>query len=166
MSSWEARLRARDGSIKHVLMSANVLWEDGRLVHIRCFSRDITDRRRMEEARREADLLHHVASLAHAAAHEINNPLAVINGSIDLIARTAATETKPRIEACREAGGRIVIVLGHPPFYRRFGFSSELASKLESPFAGEAFMAVELAAGALVGVRGRVQYPPPFEQVS
>jgi len=46
----------------------HVLWEDGRFVHTRCFTRDITDRRRMEEAHRQADLLHHVASLAHAAA--------------------------------------------------------------------------------------------------
>src|SRR6058998_2654279 len=111
VSAWEARLRARDGSIKHVLMSANVLREEGRFVHIRCFSRDITDRRRMEEARREADLLQHVASLAHAAAHEINNPLAVIHGSIDLIARTAAPEMKPRLDACREAIARVAEIL-------------------------------------------------------
>ncbi len=111
VSAWEARLRARDGSIKHVLMSANVLREEGRFVHIRCFSRDITDRRRMEEARREADLLQHVASLAHAAAHEINNPLAVIHGSIDLIARTAAPEMKPRLDACREAVARVAEIL-------------------------------------------------------
>ena len=107
----EARLRARDGSIKHVLISANALMEDGRFVHARCFTRDITDRRRMEDARREADLLQHVASLAHAAAHEINNPLAVIHGNIDLIARTAGPELEPRIAACREAVSRVAEIL-------------------------------------------------------
>ncbi|HZF03998.1 MAG TPA: PAS domain S-box protein [Patescibacteria group bacterium] len=111
VDAWEARMRARDGSIKHVLISSNVLWEDGRFVHTRCFTRDITDRRRMEEAHRQADLLHHVASLAHAAAHEINNPLAVIYGQLDLIARTGGPETKPRITACREAIARIAEIL-------------------------------------------------------
>jgi len=111
VDAWEARMRARDGSVKDVLISSNVLWEDGRFVHTRCFTRDITDRRRMEEARRQAELLQHVASLAHAAAHEINNPLAVVYGQIDLIAHTAGPETKPRIDACREAIARIADIL-------------------------------------------------------
>ena len=68
------------------------------------------------------------------------------------------------LEVCKEQGHRIVVVLGHPHFYQRFGFSSKLAAELESPYSGrESFMAVELLPGALVGVTGRVQYPPPFE---
>jgi putative acetyltransferase len=67
------------------------------------------------------------------------------------------------LEACKEQGHRIVVVLGHPLFYQRFGFSPKLAAPLESPYSGrESFMAVELAPGALEGVTGRVQYPPPF----
>ena len=66
------------------------------------------------------------------------------------------------LRACTEAGHRIVVVLGHPNFYRRFGFSTELAKQLESPYAGETFMAVELVGGALEGIRGRAEYPPPF----
>jgi putative acetyltransferase len=64
--------------------------------------------------------------------------------------------------ACRAAGQRIVVVLGHAHFYPRFGFSSELAVPLNSPFAGEAWMALELVPEALAGVTGRVCYPPPF----
>jgi putative acetyltransferase len=67
------------------------------------------------------------------------------------------------LEACRQQGHRIVVVLGHAHFYPRFGFSLKLAAHLESPFSGSAsFMAVELVPGALDGVAGRVQYPPPF----
>jgi predicted N-acetyltransferase YhbS len=33
---------------------------------------------------------------------------------------------------------------------------------LEAPFPREAFMAMELVNGALVGVQGQVIYPPPF----
>ena len=69
------------------------------------------------------------------------------------------------LDTCRENGHRIVIVVGHPEFYPRFGFSHELASRLESPYAGEAFMAAELVKGTLDGIRGRVVYPPPFASV-
>jgi putative acetyltransferase len=67
---------------------------------------------------------------------------------------------------CRERGHRIVVVLGHPHFYPRFGFSSNLAAALASPFGGgDSWMAMELLPGALNGVTGQVRYPPPFEQV-
>ncbi|MBP3956163.1 N-acetyltransferase [Gemmata sp. G18] len=66
------------------------------------------------------------------------------------------------LNACRERGHRIVVVLGHPAFYPRFGFSSALAAKLRSPFSGDSFMAAELVPGALTGVTGRVEYTPPF----
>jgi putative acetyltransferase len=63
---------------------------------------------------------------------------------------------------CRAAGHRIVIVVGHPAYYARFGFSAELARPLDSPYAGEACLALELEPGALRGVTGRVEYAPPF----
>lgn len=67
------------------------------------------------------------------------------------------------LEACRAGGHRIAVVLGHPAFYPRFGFAATLAERLETPFGGgEAWMAVELVPGALAGVEGRVEYPPPF----
>jgi PAS domain S-box-containing protein len=46
---YEARLKARDGSIKYVSINSNVLFEDGKFIHTRCFTRDITDRKRLEE---------------------------------------------------------------------------------------------------------------------
>ena len=66
------------------------------------------------------------------------------------------------LDLLRRQGERIVIVLGHPDYYSRFGFSAENARALESPFPPEAFMALELSAGALKGVRGRVRYPNAF----
>lgn len=66
------------------------------------------------------------------------------------------------LEACKEQGHRIVVVLGEPQLYRRFGFSSDLAKPLESPFSGESIMAIELVPEALSGISGRVEYPPPF----
>ena len=66
------------------------------------------------------------------------------------------------LDLCRRQGHRIVIVLGHPTYYPRFGFSAALAKPLESPYAGDSFMALELVDGALQGIQGRVEYPPPF----
>ena len=69
------------------------------------------------------------------------------------------------LKACGEAGHQIVVVLGHPEFYPRFGFSVELAGCLRSPFSGPAFMAIELVPGALEGIAGDVRYPPPFDDL-
>lgn len=56
-----------------------------------------------------------------------------------------------------------VIVLGHPDYYPRFGFSAALARPLAAPYSGEAFMALELVPGALSGTGGKVVYPAAFE---
>jgi putative acetyltransferase len=66
------------------------------------------------------------------------------------------------LRACAEAEHRIVVVVGHPDFYPRFGFSAKLAERLKSPYSGPAFMTMELVAGALEDVEGEVRYPPPF----
>jgi putative acetyltransferase len=66
------------------------------------------------------------------------------------------------LRACADAGHRIVVVLGHPRYYPRFGFSAQLAERLKAPFSGPAFTASELVPGALAGVAGQVRYPPPF----
>jgi putative acetyltransferase len=66
------------------------------------------------------------------------------------------------LTALRERGERIVIVLGHKEYYPRFGFTAEKARYLASPFPPDAFMALELAAGALDGLRGTVKYPNAF----
>jgi putative acetyltransferase len=67
------------------------------------------------------------------------------------------------LRACAAAGHRIVVVVGHPDYYPRFGFSAALAERLKAPFTGSAFMALELVPGALAGVAGEVRYPPPFQ---
>lgn len=42
VNSYPARLRHKDGSIRHVLVNSNVRFEDGKFMHTRCFTRDIT----------------------------------------------------------------------------------------------------------------------------
>jgi PAS domain S-box-containing protein len=50
-----AELRCKDGSVKHVLIHSNGLWERGQFVHTRCFVRDITEQKRMEQELRESE---------------------------------------------------------------------------------------------------------------
>lgn len=43
LQNYPARLKCKDGSIKHVLITSNVLRESGKFVHTRCSTVDITD---------------------------------------------------------------------------------------------------------------------------
>lgn len=66
------------------------------------------------------------------------------------------------LDLLRSQGERIVIVVGHADYYPRFGFSTEKANSIESPFPRDVFMALELETGALKDVQGSVKYPPAF----
>jgi putative acetyltransferase len=66
------------------------------------------------------------------------------------------------LELLQRRGERIVLVLGHPHYYARFGFSSKKAQSLESPFPSDAFMALNLTPDALDGIHGKVRYPGAF----
>ena len=71
------------------------------------------------------------------------------------------------LRECRNLGHGVVIVVGHPDYYPRFGFSSARARGLEAtfPVPDEAFMVIELIEGALNGIAGVVRYPPAFDGV-
>jgi putative acetyltransferase len=62
----------------------------------------------------------------------------------------------------REGSEKVVLVLGHPDYYRRFGFLTDKARFIESPFNPKSFMALELKPNALEGIRGKVRYPDAF----
>jgi len=70
------------------------------------------------------------------------------------------------LDRCARMGHRVVVLLGHPGYYPRFGFSADLAGSLSSAYAGEAFMALELVPGALAGLTGEFEFAPPFKAVS
>jgi putative acetyltransferase len=66
------------------------------------------------------------------------------------------------IAAARQLGVEAMIVLGHPAYYPRFGFSAAAAAHLASPFPRESFMALEIVPHSLQGKSGSVHYPPAF----
>jgi PAS domain S-box-containing protein len=51
LHGYEARLKCKDGSIRHVLISSNVRWDGEQFIHTRCFTRDVTEMRQAEQAR-------------------------------------------------------------------------------------------------------------------
>ena len=55
LTEYEARLRCKDGSVRHVFIDSNALFEDGKLVHTRCFTRDISDRKKVEDRLHESE---------------------------------------------------------------------------------------------------------------
>lgn len=76
------------------------------------------------------------------------------------VATALVREGLRRLEA---AGEDIVFVLGDPPYYERFGFSSRVASQYSAQWSGPAFMALELDRAERNDHRPRVQYPQAFE---
>jgi predicted N-acetyltransferase YhbS len=68
---------------------------------------------------------------------------------------------------CREGGGHVVVVLGAPPFYARFGFvpASRFGLRRAGADFEEAFMVAELTPGTLAGASGTVRYRPELEAV-
>jgi len=49
LTRYEARMVCKDGSIRYVAISSSVYREEGRFVHTRCVTLDITDQKRMNE---------------------------------------------------------------------------------------------------------------------
>lgn len=81
--------------------------------------------------------------------------------------RIGSELVKRGLEECKRLGHKIVVVVGHPKYYPRFGFiparAKGLESSLEAP--DEAFMVMELEPGALEGISGIVRFPKAFENV-
>jgi len=68
------------------------------------------------------------------------------------------------LEECRRLGQEIVVVLGHPDYYPRFGFipAKQKGIKCEFEVPDEAWMILELTEGILAGRTGTVEFQPEF----
>lgn len=71
------------------------------------------------------------------------------------------------LKECQRMGHDVVVVLGHPKYYPRFGFAPAGLKGLRSEYdvPDEVFMVTELVPGALGGRRGLVKYHSEFANV-
>lgn len=81
--NYPARLQCKNGQIKHVLINSNVLRKEGKFIHTRCFTRDITDLKREEE--RKNDFIAMVS-------HELKTPLTSLKSYIQVLLAKARKE--------------------------------------------------------------------------
>ena len=51
LQGFEARMVCQDGTIEHVLIDSNVLWEQGQFIYTRCCTHDITESKQADETR-------------------------------------------------------------------------------------------------------------------
>jgi two-component system CheB/CheR fusion protein len=89
LNNYEARLRCKDGSIRYALINSNVLWEDGKFVHTRCFTRDVTERKQTQEQ---------IGILAREAEHRAKNVLATVQAIVHLTQSETPAGLKRAIE--------------------------------------------------------------------
>jgi signal transduction histidine kinase len=91
--AFDVPYRTRTGEVVLVDVTQRIVEHGGHRYAIGIF-REAVDRVAAEAARREAAELRAVNLLASAAAHEINNPLAVIMGALDLVARRLPADSE------------------------------------------------------------------------
>jgi len=70
------------------------------------------------------------------------------------------------LEGCQRLGHEVVVVVGHPAYYPRFGFAPAKPQGIDCEFEvpEEAFMILELRRGALAGKGGTVKFQPEFKE--
>jgi putative acetyltransferase len=149
-----------------------------RAVHRAAFGRE--DEGRLVDALRDADAV--IASIVAVSGDRIAGHALFSQVWIDsehgspAIASLAPIAVLPRhqrtgigsalmrhgIAVCADAGYGALIVVGHPAYYPRFGFSANAVAHLESPYAGGGFMGLDLRPCFLASIRGAVRYPAAF----
>jgi len=73
---------------------------------------------------------------------------------------------KAGLQCCQELGFEMVVVLGHPTYYPKFGFTKASDYGLANEYqADEAFMVIELIPGVLKNYKGLVKYAPEFNEI-
>jgi PAS domain S-box-containing protein len=161
----EARLRCKDGSVKDVVINSNSLFRDGAFVRTRCFTRDVTDRKRLERElkRQNEELLRTVRfseMFVGILGHDLRNPLSAITTAASLLARRAETDKVSRPAArILSSAGRMARMIDQLLDFTRIRLGQGLPlSRSENDLAEVCRMAIdeldEVAEGVDLRARG------------
>ena len=153
-------------------------------LHILAFEREV-EARLVESLRQSTDFSPELSLVAiidgRVVGHILFSPVSIETEKSDISAvALAVMAVRPELQnqgigselvrqglkECQLLGVEVVVVVGHPAYYPRFGFSPARAKGLEVPFQvpDEAFMVLELMPEALDGISGMVKYPPAFDE--
>jgi PAS domain S-box-containing protein len=92
LERYPARLRAKDGSIKYVLITSNCRFDQGRMVNTRCFTTDVTSLHDTESALRESEgrlaATYEAATIGIAEADERGRLLRVNDALCKMLGRS------------------------------------------------------------------------------
>ncbi|HET9620728.1 MAG TPA: PAS domain-containing sensor histidine kinase [Kofleriaceae bacterium] len=102
---FEVRLRTRDGSLRHVVVSGDTQFRDGKPVASRCFSRDITARRHAAQSHgprchptpTTAETVRMHDEFLSLASHELRTPLTVLQLQLDALRERAGDADRSTI---------------------------------------------------------------------
>jgi len=102
ISDYAARLRCKDGSIRHVLIHSNGRFENGELRYTRCFTRDVTDKILQEQVLTERNNLLLQAPVATALLIGPNYTFELANDMYKNIVGNTELEGKGYLEVFPE----------------------------------------------------------------
>ncbi len=114
----------KDGSTIIVENSATLLYDaEGRPAGILGISRDVTERKKMEDALKQSN--QKLRLLTSLTRHDILNLISSVNGFLDLASSENDTEkARYYLSRCKEAGDRMEVTIGFTREYENFGIVS------------------------------------------
>ena len=133
VDAFETSRVTKDGRLITVTISISpVVGAGGRIEGASAISRDVTERKRADEAERQAQVLLSVTRLANAAAHEINNPLTAITIPLQLLAmeQPAGSDSNERLKVALESAERIRLIVARMQKVTKLEVASDQAAGL------------------------------------
>jgi two-component system NtrC family sensor kinase len=86
----------QDGELIYLEVAASLMVEGTDRVSIHCMTRNVTEQRRLEQQRIQAERLSTIGRLVAAVAHELNNPLMSISGYAQLLLENPTLDAQAR----------------------------------------------------------------------